>query len=44
MPLNDRKIISILLEESAKVEDRCKGYREEIINVITDVIEYERQH
>ena len=44
MPLNDRKIISILLEESEKVEDRCNGYREEIIAVITDVIEYERQH
>ena len=44
MPLNDRKIISILLEESEKVEDRCKGYRDEIINVITDVIVYERQH
>ncbi len=44
MPLNDKKIISILLEESAKVEDRCKGYRAEIIDVITDVIVYERQH
>lgn len=44
MPLNDRKIISILLEESAKVEDRCKGYRKEIVDVIAEVIEYERQH
>ena len=44
MPLNDKKIISILLEESAMIDERCKGYREEIIGVITDVIEYERQH
>lgn len=44
MPLNDKKIISILLEEAAKVDERCKGYREEIIDVITDVIDYERQH
>ena len=44
MPLNDKKIISILLEEAAKIDERCKGYREEIIDVITDVIDYERQH
>ena len=44
MPLNDKKIISILMEESATIDERCKGYREEIIDVITDVIVYERQH
>lgn len=44
MPLNDKKTISILMEEATKVDERCTGYREEIINVITDVIVYERQH
>ncbi len=44
MPLNDRKIISILLEECNKIEDRCQGYRDEIIDVISDIVEYERQH
>lgn len=44
MPLNDRKIISIILEQGAEVEERCEGYREEIVDVITDIIEYERQH
>ena len=44
MPLNDRKIISIILEQSRQVEERCKGYREEIVDVISDVIVYERQH
>jgi hypothetical protein len=44
MPLNDRKIISIILEECKEVEQRCEGYREEIIDVISDIIEYERQH
>ncbi|WIM10721.1 MAG: hypothetical protein OJF58_001677 [Enhydrobacter sp.] len=44
MPLNDRKIISIILEECKGVEERCGGYREEIIDVISDIIEYERQH
>ena len=44
MPLNDRKIISIILEQCAEVEERCEGYREEIVDVISDIIVYERQH
>lgn len=44
MPLNDKKIISLILEQCAEVEDRCEGYREEIIDVISDIIGYERQH
>ena len=44
MPLNDRKIISIILEQSAEIEDRCEGYREELIEVIAEILEYERNH
>jgi hypothetical protein len=44
MPLNDRKIISIIIEEMDKVDEECAGYREEIQDVIADIIEYERQH
>lgn len=44
MPLNDKKIISIILDQCSEIEERCEGYREEIIDVISDVIEYERQH
>jgi hypothetical protein len=44
MALNDRKIVSIILEESQDIQERCKGYRSEIINVITDILIYERQH
>ena len=44
MPLNDKKIISLILEQCAEVEDRCEGYCEEIIDVISDIIGYERQH
>ena len=44
MPLNDRKIINIILEECKTVEERCSGYREELIDVITDIITAERQH
>lgn len=44
MPLNDKKIISIILKQCAGVEERCRGYREEIIDVITDILQYERAH
>lgn len=44
MPLNDRKIITILLEECAGVDERCNGYRDELIEVISDILEYERGH
>ncbi len=44
MPLNDKKIISIILEQCSEIEDRCNGYREEIIDVISDILEYERGH
>ena len=44
MPLNDRKIISIILEQCDGIEQRCEGYREEIIDVISDILLYERGH
>ncbi len=44
MPLNDRKIISIILEECDGIEERCTGYRKAIIDVICDILEYERGH
>ena len=44
MPLNDRKIISIILEECAGIDERCDGYREELIEVISEILEYERGH
>ena len=44
MPLNDRKIISIILEECAETNERCNGYREELLEVISEILEYERSH
>ena len=44
MPLNDRKIVSIILEQCEGIEERCEDYKEEIIEVISDILEYERGH
>ena len=44
MPLNDRKIISIILEQCEEIDERCKGYKAEIIEVVSEILEYERGH
>lgn len=44
MPLQNRKIITILLEQCAEIEERCEGYKEEIVAVVTDILELERGH
>ena len=44
MPLNDTKIISIILEQCNRLEERRDGYREEITAAVTDIIQYERLH
>lgn len=44
MPLNEKKIISIILQQSTDIEERCHGYKEEIIEVIAEILRYERGH
>lgn len=44
MPLNERKIISIILEECRNVPQRANGYRNVIIDSLSDIIQAERQH
>lgn len=44
MPLNERRIGEIILEECKAVPDRCRDYRNELMSTIADVIQDERQH
>lgn len=44
MPLNEKKIIAIILEQSKQVPERCNDYRGELIETISDIIQAERQH
>ena len=44
MPLNERKIIEIISEECAGIDERYNGYREDIGDVITDIHMYEHGH
>ena len=45
MPLQNKKIISIILEEcKATVAERCIGYRKELSETIVAILENERLH
>lgn len=44
MPLNERKIIEIILEECETVPKRALGYKKVIIDSLADIIQTERQH
>lgn len=44
MPLNKRKVIGIIMDECKTIEERCEGYREELVDVVVDIIDAERQH
>lgn len=42
--MNDKKVVTIILTQCAKIEERCEGYREAITEVITEILDYERRH
>ena len=44
MPINERKVLAILLEEVDKVPERCDGYGDELKNAIADIVAAEREH
>jgi hypothetical protein len=44
MPLIQKKIVSIIFDQCKNLDERCRGYRDEISNTITDILELERQH
>jgi len=44
VPLNQNKIVTIITNQIKNIEERCPGYREEILNVIAEIVLYEYQH
>ena len=44
MPLNEQKVVAIILDECNSIEERCNGYKEELVETIVDIIALERQH
>jgi len=44
MGYKDEKIVRVLLDEASNVEERCKGYREELTDALAEIIQKERAH
>ena len=44
MPLHGRKVISIIVDECKATDNRCAGYRDELIETLGDIINLEKQH
>ena len=44
MPVAQRKVIEIMMEEVARLQPRCEGYRELLTDTITDIMTAEREH
>ena len=32
------------MEQCKGIDERCKGYQDELINIVGEILEYERQH
>lgn len=43
MPLNQKMIVSIIIEQMKDIDERCAGYRENILDAVTDILLLERQ-
>ena len=41
MPLNNRRVIQILLDEVDGIEEQCDGYRNMIRDAVVEIIDYE---
>ncbi len=44
MPLNDLKVVRMVLAEMDTLDERCDGYREEIKLATADILSAEREH
>jgi len=44
MPLIQKKIVSIISDQCKNLDERCRGYRDEIFNTVADILVFERQH
>lgn len=44
MAYRDEKIVRVLLEEAAEVEERCEGYKEELTEALAEIVQKERAH
>ena len=44
MPLNEEKVIQILKEQTASIEDRYEGYSKKLFGTVAEIVMLEREH
>ena len=44
MPLNNRRVVEMLIEEVMKLEERCEGYHDLLTESLNDIAAAERAH
>ena len=44
MSYNKQKMVDLILNESASIEERCDGYRKEVLDTIIEILNAEREH
>ena len=44
MPISNQKVVKIILDECALIEERCPGYKEELIDTLVEIIKAEEQN
>lgn len=44
MPIDRKRLIEIIMEESVKVDERHEGYRESMMSLVSDILADERDH
>lgn len=44
MSYNKEKMVQLILNECESIEERCDGYRKEIIDVVVKILTAEKEH
>ena len=44
MSFNKQKIVKLILNECASIEDRCDGYKKKLLDAIVEILNAEREH
>lgn len=44
MPLNQQKVLRIIQDELESIEEKCDGYRDELIATIAEILQAENEH
>ena len=44
MPISNQKVVKIIFDECAFIEERCSGYKEKLVDTLVEIIEAEEQH